>query len=206
MTNEIREETRAGGRARAPRGTRRMQAGAIVALLGGWTVSALAHIVSVGGDAILFTPASVVQDQNESDTDISSFDEKQCFTLKADLETDQGTIPAGTSVSCHMMQADPANPPQTYQGTAVFDGPVLGVISDSALLDASDDPCGLAAVDYPLPAGFLNFRGLEASQATDNYRRVQGGCGVQVQMDVPSFQDQIRVITECCDEGEDCCG
>lgn len=204
MTNEIREETRPGGRG-APRSRRPMQAGAIVALLGAWSFSALAHIVNVGGDAVLFTPASVVQDQNESDTDITSFDEKQCFTLQDDLETDQGTIPAGTSVSCHMMQADPANPPQTYQGTTVFDGPILGVISDSQLLEDSDDPCGLGTVDYPPPAGFLDFRGLESSQPADQYRRVQGGCGLQVEMDVPSFQDQIRIVTACCDEGEDCC-
>ena len=205
MTNPIRGETRSGGRAGGPRSRRPMQAGAIVALLGAWTVSALAHIVNVGGDAILFTPAGVVQDQNQSDTNITSFDEKQCITLKDDLETDQGTIPAGTSVSCHMMQADPANPPQTYQGTAVFDGPILGVISDSGLLDDSDDPCGLKTVDYPLPAA-EPFRGLEAFQPTDQYRRVQGGCGLQVQFDVPSWQDEVRVITECCEEGEDCCG
>lgn len=204
MTNEIREETRSGGRA-APRTRRRLQAGAIVALLGGWTVSALAHIVNVGGDAILFTPNSVEQDQNESDTDISSFDEKQCFTLKDDLVTDQGVIPAGTSVSCHMMQADPASPPQVYQGTAVFDGQVLGVISDSAGLEATDDLCGLGTVDYPDPPPLGDFRGLEAAQPNDDYRRVMGGCGLQVKMDVPSFQDQIRIITECCD-GEDCCG
>jgi hypothetical protein len=203
MINVTRVETQPTRRL-APRSRRPVQLGAVAALLAAWTVSALAQIVAVGGDAVLFTPNSVVQDQNESDTSILAFDENQCFTLTADLETDQGIIPEGTLVSCHMMRSDPANPPQTYQGTAVFDGPILGVISDSALLDDSDDPCGLANTDYPAPMT-EPFRGLEAFQATDQYQRVQNGCGLQVQMDVPGYQDEVRVITECCEEGEDCC-
>jgi hypothetical protein len=203
MNPVTREETR--GRTRSARRSRRaVQAAVVVFLIGAGAVTSLAHIIMVGGDAVLLTPDDVRQDQNESDTDMLAFDEKQCITLKDDLETDQGTIPAGTSVSCHMMRVDPANGGVVLQGTAIFDAPIIGVISDSELLDESDDPCGLDDTTYPDP-GDEEFRGLEDFQPNDQYRPVQQGCGLQLRSDVPSFQDEVRVITECCEE-ENCCG
>jgi hypothetical protein len=187
-----------------PRPRRPVQAAVVAILMGAGAVSVLAQIVAVGGDAVLLTPNDVTQDQNESDTDMLAFDENQCITLTEDLVTDQGIIPEGTQVSCHMMRVDPVNG-ATLQGTAIFDAPILGVISDSALLDASDDPCGLAGTTYPA-AGAEPFRGIESTQA-DAYRPVAGGCGLQFRSEVPalSFQDEVRVVTRCCKD-ENCCG
>jgi hypothetical protein len=36
------------------------------------------------------------------------------------------------------------------------------------------------------------------------YQRA-GECGLKVRMEVTDFQDQVRIITECCPQGEDCC-
>ncbi len=193
--------TRSRGRS-ARVSTTAFRSAVVLISIGAGAVTALAGIVAVGGDAVLFTPDDVTQDQNESDVSIAVFEEEQCILLTEDLVTDQGVIPAGTSVSCHMARADP-NGGVVLDGTILFDAPILGVISSSALLDDSDDPCGLAGTTYPA-AGAEPNRGLEGLQASDRYRR-NGDCGLQVQMDVPNFQDQVRVITECCKEAN-CCG
>ncbi len=178
---------------------RAVQTATILVLVGGGALTALASIVGVGGDAVELTLNDVCQDQNQSDTQIRVFDENQCITLQNDLVTDQGVIPAGTEVSCHIARSDPANPPTTLQGGIIFDAPILGVISSSADLNASDDPCGLDTTTYCQE----DFRGLEANQA-DAYQRV-GDCGLKLRTEVTDFQDQARIITECCPEGEDCC-
>jgi hypothetical protein len=178
---------------------RAVQTATILVLVGGGALTALASIVGVGGDAVELTLDNVCQDQNESDTEIRAFDENQCITLKNDLVTDQGVIPAGTAVSCHIARSDPDSPPTTLQGGMLFDAPILGVISSSAGLNASDDPCGLDTTTYCQEA----FRGLEAGQA-DAYQLVSD-CGLKVRMEVTEFQDQARIITECCPEGEECC-
>jgi len=178
---------------------RAVQAAIILALVGGGALTALASIVGVGGNVVELTLNNVCQDQNQSNASIRAFDENQCVTLKDDLVTDQGVIPAGTEVSCHIARFDPANPPLTRQGGIVFDAPIIGVISTSADLNASDDPCGLDTTTYCQE----DFRGLEPTQA-DAYQRV-GECGLKVKMEVTDFQDQVRIITECCPDGEDCC-
>ena len=206
MNTVSREETRTRTRS-GPRSKKPVQVAVVAILMGAGVVTSLAHIVGVAGDAVLVTPPDVTQDQNESDTAIQSFDEKQCFTLMADLETDQGTIPAGTEVSCHMMRVDPVTD-TLLQGVALFDAQILGVISGSEELDDSDSPCGDGVI-YPA-AGVEDFRGLEQDTQADAYRPVQGGCGLQLRSEVPpdSFQDQVRIITKCCDEkgdDPDCC-
>jgi len=179
--------------------SRAVQAAAILALVGGGALTALASIVGVGGDAVELVLNNVCDGQNQNDFDIRAFDENQCITLQNDLVTDQGVIPAGTEVSCHIARSDPANPPTTLEGGILFDAPILGVISASADLNASDDPCGLDTTTYCQE----DFRGLESGQA-DAYQR-SGDCGLKVRMEVTDFQDQVRIITECCPEGEECC-
>jgi hypothetical protein len=178
--------------------TRAVQAAIILALAGGGAVTALASIVGVGGAVVEMNLNDVCEGQNQNDAQIRAFDENQCVTLQNDLVTDQGVIPAGTEVSCHIARFDPANPPITLQGGIRFDAPILGVIT-SAELDASDDPCGLDTTTYCQEP----FRGLESTQA-DAYQ-LSGECGLKVRMEVTEFQDQVRVITECCPEGEECC-
>jgi hypothetical protein len=162
--------------------------------------SAVAAIVAVSGAIVLGAPASVVLGATESNVRIVGFNEKQCITLKKDMDTDHGTIPAGSEVSCHFFHSDPVTA-SVLAGRARFDSHIIDVISGSGDLDASDPPCRRPGVMYP-PAGTEANRGLEAFQATDNYQIIDAGFGIQMQMDVPSFSDQLRVITCCGEDGE----
>ncbi len=177
---------------------------AAVGVLGVAAQSSLASIIAVVPSIVVFTPASVVLDATQSNVDIIGFDEKQCFQLPSNVVTDQGGIAAGTLVSCHFFHADPLpGAALVLTGKARFDENILGVISSTALLYDSDLECGLTTVTYP-PTGAEANRGLEGFQPNDRYQVINGGRGIQIQMDVPSFSDQVRVITECCPEGQVC--
>ena len=81
-------------------------------------------------------------------------------------------------------------------GKARFDAHIIDVISSSTGLDASDPVCKRNVVAYPA-AGTEPNRGLEAFQLNDRYQIIDSGFGIEMQMDVPSFSDQLRVITRC---------
>jgi hypothetical protein len=190
----------------APRGKRGrltslavFRVAATVAALGIGASSSLATIVAVGGDVLLVAPpASVDLDQTESDVDIIGFNERQCFSLNNNLQTDQGVIPAGTKVSCHFFHMDPVNEPSAVlSGSARFNADVLGFISSEPSLDASDKVCRhKKQPDYPsVPTpGAEPDRGLEPGP--DGYQVINGK-RVKIQMVVPEFSDQLRVITRC---------
>jgi hypothetical protein len=173
-------------------------AAATLMALSAFEPGADAAITGVVPDVVVSAPSNVAVDQTESDTDIIAFDERQCFKLSANLVTDTNYIPATeyNIVSSHLLHVDPANGGSVLTGKARFDGLIIGVISSSALLDDSDVECGASGVTYP-PYGIETYRGLESFQARDRYRIIQGGYGIQVEMDVPAFSDQVRVIT-CC--------
>jgi len=171
---------------------------AATAVLAVGATSVLAAIVMVQPDIVEFTPTDVRLDQTQSDVRIIGFDEKQCFQLGANLDTDRGSIAAGTNVSCHFFHMDPVTGGPVLDGRARFDGNILGVISRTALLDASDVTCtapGVPGVLYP--TGTNANRGLEAFQPNDRYQIIEAGFGIRIQMDVPSFLDQVRVVTSC---------
>jgi hypothetical protein len=172
-----------------------LRTGAVAGVLAVGAATGFAAIVSVMPAVVLFTPADVRLGQTESDVQIDAFDEQQC--VKVNLQTDQGWISSEHPVSCHFLHLDPVTS-GLLDGRARFDNDIVGVISSSALLDASDGPCGLAGVTYPA-AGAEPFRGLEAFQPDDRYQIIGGGRVIRVQMDVPSYSDQIRVLTKCGD-------
>lgn len=189
-------------RGRAPgRARRRLAAAGLgVALV---ATSAAAAIVGTAPAfvQVLPAPASVAPGGLESDTNLFSFNERQCFQAPGGgIPTDNGVIAAGTWVSCHFLHGDPLTN-LLLSGQVLFSGPILGVISSSAGLDATDPlaMCGVPGTTYPTGQA---FRGLEAGQA-DAYAIVAGGFGINARMEVPpnSFQDQIRVITRCCPNG-----
>jgi hypothetical protein len=145
---------------------------------------------------ILPAPASVVPGGIQSDLNLFSFNERQCFQAPGGgIPTDSGVIPAGTWVSCHFLHGDPLTN-LLLNGQVLFNGPILGVISSRAGLDATDPVamCGVPGTAYP--TGLLQ-RGFEAGQA-DAYAIIAGGFGINATMEVPTFVDQIRVITRCC--------
>ena len=175
---------------------------AVTAVLAMGAGSVLAAIIAVTPDVVLFTPADVRLNQTQSNVQIDGFDEQQCIQLGAPLQTDQGFIPAQSWVSCHFFHMDPVTS-AVLDGKARFDGDILGVISSSALLDASEPTCQIPNVTYPVAGAEVN-RGLEAFQPNDRYQIIDAGRGIHIEMDVPffSFTDQIRVIT-CC-PGHEC--
>ncbi|HEX3482396.1 MAG TPA: hypothetical protein VHT91_45590 [Kofleriaceae bacterium] len=163
--------------------------------------SAAAAIVATAPAFIQITPAppSVVLGALQSDMVLFSFNERQCLPVPAGgLKTDGGVIPAGTLVSSHFLHGDPVTN-LLLSGQVLFNGPILGVISSSGGLDASDVPFGAPGTTYPTGFG---PRGLEAGMA-DAYAIIAGGFGIAARMEVPplSFLDQIRVITRCCPGG-----
>jgi hypothetical protein len=151
-------------------------------------------------DVVQMVSNDVTLDQTESDVQIIAFNERgnglNCFALTKDVHTDQGMIPKSTLVKSHFIHGDPVTT-LLLEGRVRFDTPIIGVISTSALLDASDGQLGRPGTTYP-PAGSEPNRGLEAGQA-DNYQVVGGGFVIAVRMEVPldSFSDQIRVVTAC---------
>tara|TARA_B110000238_G_C16089215_1_gene423034 strand:- start:102 stop:794 length:693 start_codon:yes stop_codon:yes gene_type:complete len=105
-------------------------------------------------------PANVGND-NFQDDNLYAFDEAQNLVLGANLAINvlpaggAGTISAGTSISSHYVFFDPAG--STSQiGTVLFDGPILGIITYTAELLASDS-LGSMALNYLNPT----LRGLE---------------------------------------------
>ena len=153
----------------------------------------MAAIVAVRPDVIISTPADVTLNQTESDVDIKAFDERQCFNLTSPLAVDGAVIPAGTGVSCHFMHFDPVSSNITLSGKARFDTPIIGVISISPDLTASDLVCGQGVI-YP-PAGTEIFRGLDPVFTNDQY--VVNGRRIRVNLEVDTASDQLRVITDC---------
>lgn len=181
------------------RSRRTLQVAAVTTGFALMATSVPAAIVATAPDVgQIAPPVSVVQGALQSDLQIFAFNERQCFPLPADLDTDRGHIPAGTQVSCHLLHMDPVQPPLVLAGKARFNALIIGVISDSADLDASDGPCKWQNTVYP-PAGMEQRRGLEPTQPNDQYNIIQGGFGIQVRMDVQSgsASDQVRVITHC---------
>lgn len=162
---------------------------------------AFAAITGTQPNIAPFMPPNVNLGATQNDFWIMGFDEMSYCNvpLPADLETDQGTISAGDYVQCHFFHAEPLNPPIVLVGRAAFDADIIGVISESALLDDSDAICGDPNVIYPappVPSG-QPFRGLEAFQAGDYYQVSGNLQGIEIGVDVPTYSDQVRVITSC---------
>lgn len=168
-------------------------------------MSAQAAIVAVAPDVLLIAaPADVSLNQLQSDVNIFAFNERQCSTLQADLVTDgDRVIPAGTQVSCHLLHHDTVNANPLMTGKARFNAPIIGVISSSPLLDASDSTCSRSCATAPAPCitypalGVELDRGLEGAPADDGYRIILGGFGIEVRMEGLLKSDQVRVVTRC---------
>jgi len=169
--------------------------------------SATAAIVATAGAAVqIAPPPSVELNQLQSNVNLFAFNERQCFWLNVPLQTDQGAIPAFTKMSSHFVSGDP-NTTLLLTGRVRFDAQIIGVISTTAGLDASDASCGAPGTVYP--TGVEPNRGFEPSPPqADSYQIIAGGFGIQVTMDVPplSFSDHLRVLTRCECDGDVCGG
>jgi hypothetical protein len=78
------------------------------------------------------------------------FNEVQGFTLSQDLVVDSGIVAAGTTVDSHMifLNPSPGNTINFNGASFVFDGDILGVMSDIQLVTDTNDFLGNAITDY----------------------------------------------------------
>ena len=142
---------------------------------------------------------------------VHGWDEKQSFTLSANLAVDitttgsfaspasltPGFIPADTLVNSHSFYFDPATGGSTVAGFQ-FDGTIIGVILDD--MATPTDP--FVASDFLIPAsvpaanipgGHFNNRGLELGANTDHLTVSANTLTLFLSAGSPG--DQVRVLT-----------
>jgi len=134
-----------------------------------------------------YSPSGLtVGNNNHQDPNLYAFDEDQNIVLDADLAIDEGgsSIAAGEQVASHYIFFDPAGG-TTVTGWVDFDAEILGVITDTNKLDASDFLIN-NDVTYLNP----NLRGLENNDNVfiDDSR-------LHVSFWASSPGDYIRVLT-----------
>jgi len=134
-----------------------------------------------------FGPPNSVGNDTFQSPNLFGFDEDQNILLAAPLAVDVGsTIPAGTVVASHYVFFDPG-PTQEVIGTVDFDSNVLGIITSTGLLAASDILAN-TGVNYLSPGD----RGLEAGDSAT----ISGPRQILFDTTASSPGDYIRVITE----------
>jgi PEP-CTERM motif len=132
-------------------------------------------------------PANSVGSDNFNTSNLYGFDEDQNITLLADLVVDQGTspIPAGTVVASHYIFFDPLQTEEAI-GTVNFDAQVIGILTTTADLAASDFLAN-TGVNYLNPSN----RGLEAGDSVT----ISGPNSILFNTFASSPGDYVRVLT-----------
>lgn len=159
---------------------------------------AQANALIISGGNIITAPADVTDDAATNNLQ-QGFNEIQNFTLLSDLAVDGGFIAAGTLVNSHMIFLNTeTNAYAEDTQTWVFDGSILGVMSDrhGDLEASSSDDLGALGTVYPT-LGF-GARGLENDPLdgllNDDWYSVSGD-SIDVFMRVTEPGDWIRVVT-----------
>ncbi len=134
-----------------------------------------------------FGPPNSVGDDNFQSPNLYGFDEDQNILLTAPLTVNVGTspIPAGTVVASHYIFFDPG-PTQEVIGTVNFDSEVLGILTSTETLAASDF-LAHTGVNYLSPAD----RGLEAGDSVT----ISGPDQILFDTVASSPGDYVRVLT-----------
>jgi len=134
-----------------------------------------------------FGPPNSVGNDNFQSPDLYGFDEDQNIVLSSPLAVDVGAspIPAGTTVASHYIFFDPG-PVEEVIGTVNFDSSVLGIITSTARLAASDILAN-TGVNYLSPGD----RGLEPGDSAT----ISGPQQILFDTTASSPGDYIRVLT-----------
>lgn len=134
-----------------------------------------------------FGPPDSVGNDNFQSPNLYGFDEDQNILLTAPLVVDVGgsPIPAGTTVASHYIFFDPG-PSQHMVGTVDFDSDILGIITTTTDLSASDFLAN-TGVDYLNPGA----RGLEAGDSVT----MSGPRQILFDTFASSPGDYVRVLT-----------
>jgi hypothetical protein len=149
--------------------------------------SVVGGTVTLGGGSFVELDSTVpmtIGKDNFNTPDMYAFDELQDYTLTSDLYVDGGVISAGKTVSSHYVAYDPLLWSR-QAGSVSFSGKILGVISTTDSLLASDF-LGAPAVSYVS----IIERGLEG---WDRYRVSDKTVDVSWWASTPG--DYMRVIT-----------
>ena len=134
-----------------------------------------------------FGPPDSVGNDNFQSPNLFGFDEDQNILLTSPLTIDDGgsPIPAGTTVASHYIFFDPG-PSQHVIGTVNFDSNILGIITTTTHLAASDFLAN-TGVDYLNPGD----RGLEAGDSVT----MSGPRQILFDTFASSPGDYVRVLT-----------
>lgn len=165
-----------------------------------------ADIIAVSGAAsIINPPVSLDTHAFESSTTIFAIRERQSLVLPYDLPVDvtetglvsiadqktPGMIPAGSILSSFLIHADTDTGRRTpLTATFAFEQPILGVISSTAKLIATDADLGFHTTLYSLDVA----RGMEYFHQ-DTIEIAADRMSITVHMVTSTALDEIRVIT-----------
>jgi hypothetical protein len=132
-------------------------------------------------------PPNSVGNNTFQTPNLYGFDEDQNIVLAADLVVNVGTspLPAGTTVASHYIFFDPG-PVETVVGTVDFDSDILGIITSTSALAASDFLAN-TGVNYLNPGA----RGLEGGDSVT----ISGPRQILFDVAASSPGDYVRVLT-----------
>lgn len=135
-------------------------------------------------------PDNTVGSDNFNTPNLYGFNESQNILLAGNLQMNVGagnvlTVLAGVTVASHYVFFDPAGT-LSIDGTVDFDSDVLGIITETGLLNASD-PLANTSVTYLNPG----LRGLEAGDSVT----ISGARQIRFNTTAGSPGDYVRVIT-----------
>ena len=193
--------------------SKRLSAIGVAALVAAGLTSAVwASVGSVSGEMTLIAPPPSVEfNVLESNTTQFAFSERQCVSLGSPLKVNisvpgtydelidltPASIPAGTRVSSHFVNADKlgqGEPRIELEGTLKTDADILGIIVRQGALDASDFLGAIGTV-YPT----FQFGRSLALNAKQNDFVVFGADlrTVTLHTDNSFHSDHMRVIAQC---------
>ena len=137
-----------------------------------------------------FSPTNSVGMDNFESPNLFGFDETSGVVLTAPLAIDVGgtTLPAGTRLASHYVFFDPENqtPNTSLAGTVSFDADILGIVTSTSNLYASDFLSN-PGVNYLHPSA----RGFEAGDLAS----ITGPRQVSFNLSAGTPGDYIRVLT-----------
>lgn len=151
---------------------------------------------------LVAAPASLVEGELESSTDIRLIWEQQDLVLTDDLlvnlsqpgsydrytfNSTPAVISAGTRVSSYLLHFDPIDfTLATLSGSVTFNSPILGVIVQNPALNASDPILGAPGTTYP---GWSPLSGSDLLWLTLTMDSISVSLAADYQV------DQVRIIT-----------
>jgi hypothetical protein len=164
---------------------------------------------------LIAPPPSVGLNALESNSFVRFFNEQTGLLLSRNISVDitqpsivdhvvnltPGQIAANQVVDSYFFDADtlPGSGITTFQGSVVFDTPVLGILVRGASLDATDAVFGSPSTMYLPNNEYRGFDGPDFSSSSEAVRDfVQlwpDGRTVSFQLRTNIYTDQIRVIT-----------